>query len=160
MTYSLSFKESHIRKVLPPENQSISQVAKEAGLSYNTLKNWITKSKEGTLDKGNTVGNRSKPPREKLQLIIESKTISEKDMGRWLREKGLHFEHIILYEQELRDMVEDKKHDEKMEIKKLTKEIKRLNRELLKKEKALAEMAALYILKKKADELWGEDEDD
>ena len=47
-----------------------------------------------------------------------------------------------------------------MKKKRLLKENKQLKKELAKKEKALAEMAALYTLKKKAEELWGEEEDD
>ncbi len=42
----------------------------------------------------------------------------------------------------------------------LVKENKRLKKELIRKEKALAEMAALLVLKKKADEIWGDKEDD
>ena len=57
-------------------------------------------------------------------------------------------------------MAENKNHDEKMEKKKLIQENKRLKKELAKKEKALAEMAALYTLKKKAEALWGDKEDD
>ena len=83
----------------------------------------------------------------------------DSDKGRWLREKGLHTEHLTQYEQELRDMIENKNYDEKMEIKKLVQENKNLKKELNKKEKALAEMAALYTLKKKAEALWGEEED-
>lgn len=57
-------------------------------------------------------------------------------------------------------MVDNNGKTEKEENKKLKKENKRLAKELEKKEKALAEMAALYTLKKKAEELWGENEDD
>ena len=81
-------------------------------------------------------------------------------MGQWLRENGLHSEHITLFDQEIRDLVDYKGHSEKEEIKKLKKENKRLSEELDKKEKALAEMAALYTLKKKAEALWGEREVD
>ena len=81
-------------------------------------------------------------------------------MGLWLREKGLHTEHITQYEQELRDMVENNNHKEKEKMKLLQKQNKELQKELRKKEKALAEMAALYTLKKKAVDLWGENEDD
>ncbi len=41
-----------------------------------------------------------------------------------------------------------------------TKRIRLLERELARKEKALAEAAALLVLKKKVDTLYGEDEDD
>jgi len=160
MRYSLSFKESLIKKVLPPESRSIRSIAKEAGVSEQSLHNWLNKSKEGTLSKGDNVGGSNRPPREKLRLLIESRGISKENMGEWLRENGLHSEHLTQYEQELRDMAEDKNHKEKQENKKLREENKRLQKELRKKEKALAEMAALYTLKKKAEALWGEEEDD
>jgi transposase len=160
MRYSLGFRESQLRKILPPVNRLISEVAKESGVSDQTLRNWLKKSKEGTLNPQETVGSAGRSHREKLNLIIEAKTISKNDQGKWLREKGLHTEHITQYEQELRDLIQDKDQTEKDEKKRLIKENKRLKKELAKKEKALAEMAALYTLKKKAEELWGEDEDD
>lgn len=160
MGYSLAFKESQVKKVLPPSNGSIKGVAVEAGISEQTLRNWINKAKEGTLQKGNTVGGAGRSPREKLNLVIESRTIPEENMGHWLREKGLHTEHVTQYEQELRDMVENNNHKEKQKIKTLEKQNKDLQKELRKKEKALAEMAALYTLKKKAEAIWGEDEGD
>lgn len=160
MRYSLAFKESHVKKVLPPSNRHIKDVADEAGISEQTLRNWLTKTKEGTLGKGNTVSSQGRSPREKLNLVIESRTVTEDKMGHWLREKGLHTEHITQYEQELRDMVENSNNKEKLRIKELEKKNKELEKELRKKEKALAEMAALYTLKKKAEALWGEDGDD
>jgi len=160
MRYSLGFKETQVKKVLPPNSRPIASVAREAGISDQTLRNWLAQAKDGTLEKQDTVGGAGRSPREKFNLVIESKSVSENDHGKWLREKGLHTEHITLYEQELRDLVEDKGQTEKEEIKRLKKENKRLEKELAKKEKALAEMAALYTLKKKAEELWGENEDD
>ena len=160
MRYSLGFKETQVKQVLPPHNKPIASVAKEAGISDQTLRNWLAQAKNGTLKKQDTVGGAGRSAREKFNLIMESKSVSENDHGHWLREKGLHSEHITLYEQELRDLVEDKGQSEKEENKKLKKENTRLSKELAKKEKALAEMAALYTLKKKAEELWGEDEED
>ena len=160
MKYSLAFKESQVKKVLPPSNRSIKEISVEAGVSEQTLRNWINKAKEGTLQRKNTVGGAGRSPREKLNLVIESRTITEENMGHWLREKGLHSEHVTQYEQELRDMVENNNYKEKQRIKTLEKQNKDLQKELRKKEKALAEMAALYTLKKKAEELWGENEDD
>ena len=160
MRYSTGFKESQIKKVLPPSNRSIREVSQEAGVSDQTLRNWITKAKEGTLKKGDTVHSANRSAREKLNLVIESKIISEDDKGHWLREKGLHSEHITLYEQELREIVEDKKNSEKKTVKNLQQENKRLEKELKRSQAALAEMAALYTLKKKAELLWGVKEDD
>jgi len=160
MRYSLAFKESQVKKVLPPSNGSIKKISKEAGISEQTLRNWINRAKEGTLKQGNTVSGTARSPREKLNLVIESGAVTKENMGHWLREKGLHTEHITQYEQELRDMVEDNNYKEKEKIKALEKQNKELQKELRKKEKALAEMAALYTLKKKAEDLWGGNEDD
>lgn len=160
MRYSLGFKEAQVKKVLPPNNKTVASVAREAGISDQTLRNWLAQAKDGTLKKHDNVGGSGRSAREKFNLVIESKSVSKNDHGKWLREKGLHSEHITLYEQELRDMVEDKGKSEKDENKRLKRETKRLQKELDKKEKALAEMAALYTLKKKAEELWGEEEAD
>lgn len=151
MRYSLGFKESLIKKVLPPNNNSIAQVAKEAGISDQTLRNWLKQAKNNSLMDNNTVSGANRSAREKFNLVLESKSVINNDQGRWLREKGLHSEHITLYEQELRDLVEDKGKSDKYEIKRLKKANSELQRELRKKEKALAEMAALYTLKKKWD---------
>ncbi len=159
MKYSIGFKESIIKKTLAPGSQSISSIAKEAGISEQALRNWINKAKDGTL-KQSGAGSPNRSAREKLSLVIESRNISEEDLGKWLREHGLHTEHLNQYEQELRDMVENKHHDEKQTIKKLKKENRHLQKELDKKEKALAEMAALYTLKKKAEALWGDSGED
>ena len=160
MRYSLAFKESQVKKVLPPSGRSVKEISEEAGISEQTLRNWINKAREGTLKKGNTVSGAGRSPREKLNLVIESRTIADEKIGYWLRENGLHTEHLTQYEQVLRDMVENNNHKEKQKIKALEKQNRELQKELRKKEKALAEMAALYTLKKKAEDIWGENEVD
>ena len=119
MRYSLGFKEWRVKKILPPNSRSIRDVALESGVSDQTLRNWLSKAKEGALGNKETIGSAGRSPREKLNLVIEarSRAIAENDKGKWLREKGLHTEHITQYEQELRDMVEDKNHNEKQERK-------------------------------------------
>lgn len=160
MRYSLGFKETQVKKVLPPSNRAIASVAREAGVAEQTLRNWLAQAKNGTLEKQDTVGGAGRSAREKFNLVVESKSVSENEHGKWLRERGLHSEHITLYEQELRDLIDNNGTSEREENKKLKKENRRLQKELDKKEKALAELAALYTLKKKAEELWGENEDD
>ena len=160
MKYSIGFKESVVRKVLPPSSRSILSVAKETGVAYQTITNWLKLAKDGTLTESTGVGTTQRPAREKFNLVIESQTIPESDKGKWLRENGLHSEHIPLFEQELRELMEQKTNSDKDENKRLLRENKRLQKELDKKEKALAELAALYTLKKKAEAIWGEDEED
>lgn len=160
MKYTKRFKESVLKKVLPPENRSVPEVAREMGLSDQTIYNW-----KKMLEKGDLLLDEESSPSsigriEKFNLLLEGKTISEEESGKWLREKGLHSEHLNLWEQEFKDILKDKETELRQENTRLKKEKKELEKELRRKEKALAEVAALLTLKKKAAAIWGEREDE
>ena len=161
MKYSTGFRNSLLKKVLPPENRSIAEVSKETGVSDQTIRNWLFKLKNDNLDpqKGE-LSPEQRSPSEKMSLILESRALSTEAKGEWLRKNGIHSEHLVLWEQELRDQVNDNANKSKETIKEQKKKIKSLEKELKRKEKALAEMAALYTLKKKAEALWGDEGDD
>ncbi len=161
MKYSKRIKESVLRKVLPPGNRSVPDVAREMGISEQTIYNWKKSAENGTLAlDAEQTSPLSLGSTEKLALLLESRQKDEADMGTWLREKGLHGEHLNLWEQELRDTLKDKDTKYREENSRLKKEKRELEKELRRKEKALAEMAALLTLKKKLNEMWGEREDD
>lgn len=160
MKYSKRFKESVIRKILPPDSRSVPDVAREMGISDQTVYNWKKKLENGMALLEEESSPSSLGQLEKFNLLLEGKTLSVDESGKWLREKGLHSEHLNLWEQELKDILKDKETELKHENSRLKKEMKELERELRRKEKALAEVAALLTLKKKAAEIWGEKEDD
>lgn len=161
MKYSTGFRNSVLKKVLPPENRSIREVSKETGVSEQTIRNWLLRLKDDNLNpEEGEISPEQRSPSEKMSLILESRSLSSETKGEWLRKNGIHSEHLVLWEQELREQVNDKSSKEKETIKKQKKKIKSLEKELERKEKALAEMAALMVLKKKAEALWGEAEDD
>ena len=95
-----------------------------------------------------------------MRLLLEGKTLKDDEQGKWLRENGLHSENLNQFEQEIKDIVSDQNQKYKDENKQLKKEKIALERELRRKEKALAEMAALLVLKKKVSKIWGDGEDD
>jgi transposase len=165
MGYSNKQKAYILQKVLPPENRPVHEVSKESGIAIQTIYKWMKQTKSGTLSQempDDTIP-RFKNDIEKFSLILESKAIPNDQMGEWLRKNGLHSEHLILWEQELAATMSDTKNnaaDLKAKNKQLEKEAKALKKELEAKTKALAEMAALYTLKKKAEALWGDKEDD
>lgn len=160
MKYSKRIKGSVLRKVLPPENRSVPDVAREMGISEQTIYNWKKLAENGslTLDAEQT-SPVSLSSAEKLALVLESSKKDEADMGTWLREKGLHREHLNLWEQELRDTLKEKDTKYREENARLKKEKRELEKELRRKEKALAEMAALLTLKKKLNGMWGDEDD-
>ena len=160
MRYSRAIKESVLKKVLPPEKRSIQEVSKEYGISEQTIKNWIEKVNNGILDLDIDRGPNYLTSAEKLHLLLEAAGLPEENRGNWIREKGLHTEHLQLWEQELRDTVTDKNQESKQELRDAKKKIKALEKELNRKDKALAEMAALIALKKKLHQILEEDEED
>ena len=161
MRYSQGFKESVLKKVLPPENRPVSEVSQETGVGPWTIYQWKRAARDGKLaDTGGELRPGDRSPGEKLRLLLEGNGIEEERRGAWLREHGLHSEHLNAWEQELRDIVIDKDQKLRQELAETKKKLKDTERELARKEKALAEMAALMALKKKANAIWGDDEED
>jgi transposase-like protein len=159
MRYSKRIKSSVLKKVLPPESRSVPEVAREMGISEQTIYGWKKIAEGGTIPADAETSPSAIGRIEKLSLLLEGKSKSEEALGSWLREKGLHSEHLNLWEQELRAMAKGTDSDYREENAHLRKENRRLEKELQRKEKALAEMAAILTLKKKAAEIWGERED-
>lgn len=161
MRYSQGFKESILKKMLPPENRKVSELSQETGVAAWTLYQWKRAVREGKLDRaGAELRPRDRNPAEKLRLLLEGNALNEDERGGWLREHGLHSEHLPVWEQELRDIVTEKDQKLRQELAETKKKLKDTERELNRKEKALAEMAALLTLKKKADAIWGDDAED
>ena len=161
MRYSPGFKESILKKVLPPESKSVAEVSRETGIAAWTIYQWKRAARDGKLaDTGGELRPADRSPGEKLRLLLEGNGLEEEQRGAWLREHGLHSEHLNAWEQELRDIVTDKDQKLRQELAETKKKLKKTERELARKEKALAEMAALMALKKKANAIWGDDEDD
>jgi len=159
MKYSTRIKSSVLKKILPPENRSVPSVAKEMGISDQTIYNWKKMAANGILElDAETISPVSLSSIEKFILLLEGKSKTEEIAGVWLREKGLHSEHLNLWEQELQDMLKSKDSKYKEENIRLKNENRALAKELLRKERALAEVAALLTLKKKAQEIWGDRE--
>lgn len=160
MRYSQAFKEKVVRRILPPNDESVISVSKDTGVAGNTIYIWLKKAKNGTLQKEGDITPNSRGANEKFRLLLEGKSISEDKQGEWLRTNGLHSEHLHQYEQEINELIMDKSEKQKQEIKKLKHENKELQKELRKKDKALAEVAALLTLKKKWNEYLEGKEDD
>ena len=85
---------------------------------------------------------------ERMAAIIEYEKLSEEERGRFLREKGLHEVEIAGWKQAfLESLSAEGKRKRRSDPQQ--KRIRELEKELRRKEKALAEAAALLVLKKK-----------
>ena len=121
MKYSIGFRTSVLRKVLPAESRSVYQMARESGISVITIQSWLSKLKEGTLEvaaEGNEPTPSQRSPAEKFRLLMQGKLLPEDQRGEWLRQNGLHSEHLNLWEQELTQLMTNKQEDLLLTLKK------------------------------------------
>jgi transposase-like protein len=164
--YSKTFKIEVVKKVvLRGADTSIRSMALSHGVKVSTLYGWI-KAVEGkalTEDPPTSGGPGEKIPyhwstSERLQAVTDTGPLTRERLSEYCRSKGIFPHHIEQWKEEF---IKPKANsDSKNEIKELKKEVKRLNAELHRKDRALAETAALLVLKKKAHQYWGDNEDD
>ena len=74
--YNAQFRNTVLKKLLPPENRSVLAVAREYNLSVATIYGWKAKMRDGTLQVDDGVpGNRHRQPAGKLSLLLESRSV-------------------------------------------------------------------------------------
>jgi len=161
--YSESFKNRAIEKALTRgAGVSILQIANDIGVARTTLYDWLVKSgKTSTIITGSCQQKRPKDwlASEKLQAIIETSSLTEEKLNSYCRRNGIYKHHI---EQWKVDMAGNNNNiPDKAEVKALRAENKKLRKQIQRKDKALAETAALLVLQKKVEEIWASrDEED
>lgn len=89
---------------------------------------------------------------ERLNAIIACGNLDDTAMNQYCRGKGLYPHHIEQWKKDFAKEPATK--PMKSDSKQLKQAIKQLQKELNRKDKALAETAALLVLKKKADAMW------
>lgn len=142
--YSEAFRAEMVRKMLPPISMTATAVAAETGLHQPTLSRWLKEARSvGVMDKP----AKKWTPAEKFRVVVEASKLSDAELGEFLRREGLHEAQLkewrVAAEGGLADAPKSSRRSPE------AKKIKELERELRRKDKALAEAAALIILKKK-----------
>lgn len=162
--YSNKFKETAIKRMLPPENASVKRLSKEIGVSDVALYTWRKEAyKRGYTMSGDTKNPEKWNAHEKMLVVVESYSMNEEELSEYCRRRGLYKEQIIAWRETCIKANQPSTGPAKYspeEHKDDKKRIKELEKELNRKEKALAEAAALLVLRKKAQAIWGEDEED
>ena len=164
MGYSLERKESVLKKMLPPNSISISQLSSQEGISIGTLYSWRNEARsKGRLmpDSDNTPN--SWTSRDKFAAVMETAALNENDVAAYCREKGIFVEQLEQWRlacEQANDWSQASEKELKVATKKDRKTVARLEKELARKEKALAEAAALLVLRKKYNALFEDPEDE
>lgn len=158
--HSIEFQEQSLIKVRERGTRSVQDVANDLNMPVGTLRKWISKSNRKTETASSVVQlpddlpALSWGPSQRLQALHETHALDQTQLHAWCREKGL-FEHQL---KSWRDAfcsapVSDSR-ESKAALRELQVKHEGLQRELRRKEKALAEAAALLVLQKKFQALW------
>ena len=165
--YSEMVKTDVRRRMSPPARQSVTQISKELGIHIATLYAW----RKAWRLQGEVVPASEKAPEtwstaDKFTVVLESAGLNAIELGAFCRERGLYPEQVDRWRQAAQDAnansmltMADQKDLEKRHQQD-QREIKRLQQELRRKDKALAEAAALLMASKKIQAYWGEDGED
>jgi transposase-like protein len=160
-TYSSELKDSILTKLLAPNNVGVPQLAAQTGIPRDTLYGWRREA----------LGQARRPPaataptgtlgsEEKFAVVVETASLNELELGAYCRGKGLFAEQINAWREtcaQANAPLASKA--ERAERRAEQAEIGRLSRELQRKDRALAEAAALLVLQKKVRAIWEEPED-
>jgi transposase len=145
-----------VEKLLAPGGPSAEALAKEVDIPARTLSHWRMQAA--------TVGDmskRSKPrrsghpwnPAEKLRVVVAASQLSDEELGEFLRREGLHGTQLAEWRADVLAALGEQGAPRRWDPS--AKTVRELERELARKDKALAEVTALLVLRKKLDALFG-----
>lgn len=163
MHYNDGFKTRMVKRMLGSERISANNLSREVGVSQSTLSKWVrmVKEKRG-MKRGNNNSAQKNPvnrsAQEKLRLVMEASTLSEEELGEFLRRNGIHEAQLREWTEAATGALESPKKKRSRKSPE-AKRLQELERELRRKDKALAEVIALLALQKKLNLLFGEGED-
>ena len=155
---SKEFKDSVVVKVLNRGDRTIDEVCAEAGVPKTSVRNWISASAMVGSKSASSKGSRMKWTSEaKFKAVLDTASLVDTELGHYLRKEGLYSNQVVDWRAQFVENFEPKvklKRDERDD------KIRVLEREILRKDKALAEASALLILQKKVSLIWGNSDED
>lgn len=169
--YSKAFRALVVQKMTGPNGPRPTAVAHELGVSRASVYRWLKDAATVELPsiESHDLSTCSPGPikmkrpqdwsaEEKLAAVLEAASLTDEELGAFLRSKGLHEAQLEQWREQMlaglapKPVQRGKKAPEGKRVRELEKELRR-------KDKALAETAALLVLKKKAQAIWGDEDD-
>ena len=154
--YGQAFKDRAVARLLPPESAALELVAREVGIGVGTLERWREDAQS------RPARGRAWTAGARLEAVIATAAMSESAKSAWCREHGVYPAELdkwrasataaLAEPEEARASPQATRQDRKR--------IKELERDLLRKDRALAETAALLVLSKKVAAIFNKGEDE
>ena len=158
--YSEEFKYTIMMKMMPPQNQSVSAIARETGLSEATLHTWRKQARsKGLPAPGGEQNVERWGTQDKFLIVVETATLNEVQLAEYCRSKGLFVEQVVAWRdacmQANGGLAQQATRLQK-ELRQKDQDLKKVTQDLRRKDAALAETAALLVLRKKINAIWGD----
>jgi transposase-like protein len=156
--YSTVFKTRMLRRLIGPSAVSANALAREVGVGQTMLSRWLRESR--TVEPMSSSKKKRWTGAEKLRVLLEARGLNETDLGALLRREGLHESDLTAWQAAAEAALSPSRRAvSSPEAQRDQRRIHALERELRRKDAALAETAALLVLKKKVQEIWGDEDD-
>lgn len=169
--YTDAVKARMVARLMGPHAVPAAALARETGISEASLSRWrqsaaiipTMPSKPGSKSKSKSGGSSSRSVEptgrrrsgaDKLALVVRAEGLEDEALGAFLRREGVHMAEL----EQWRKLAEEALSGARRPAP--SKELRALRAALARKEKALAETAALIVLKKKVAAIWGDEDDD
>ena len=156
-----------VQKLVGPRAISASALSIEVGIPQGTLSRWLKRAATipSTMSTADTDSNSHNwSPEEKVAFVLEAAAVPSAELGAFLRRRGVLEAQLVEWRKQVTDgavaSMRPPSRTDRDAAAAESKKIRQLERELLRKDKALAETAALLVLKKKAQAIWGDEDDD
>ena len=163
MHHSPELKEAVLRRLLPPNNESITKVSREEGIPQGTLTRWKNEAKAQGIAAPTGENAKTWSTQDKFLIVVETASMNESDLAEYAHKKGLYVEQIKSWRDACVNAnggIAREAANLHHELKESQKARKKLEKEIQRKDKALAEAAALLVLSKKANAIWGDPEEE
>lgn len=161
--YPKEMKDAVVVRMLSGE-ETMTDINRETGININTLYRWRDAAKQTGLSATTKYKNADKwSSQDKFTVVLETANLSEIEFSEYCRSKGIYVEQVKEWKatcMNANDGVKENNSKVSKELKEERRQKEKLAKELHRKEKALAEAAALLVLRKKADAIWGMEEED
>src|SRR5690554_2081991 len=161
--YSEERRHAVVTKLLRPHNLSPQVIAEQEGISLGTVYTWRKQARaEGRcLPDALGKGSDGWSSKDKFNAVLETASMNTQETAEYCRRRGIFPEQLERWRhdcEQAASLSHSERQREADEAKQQRKRIKALEKELARKNEALAETAALLALRKKARAIWGDED--
>lgn len=155
-----------VQRMVGPNAVTATALGREVGIGQSTLSRWLRAAHRAEMRTKKTMpepppaqSGQARTADDKMRLVLASEQLGPEERGAFLRREGVHESELEVWRAAMVQALGARHPNSGPPRPADQRRIKELERELGRKDKALAETAALLVLAKKAESLWGDVDD-